>query len=366
MRRRLGLIISILPFLALALSACGAEMAAPVEKARVAFLYAGQSGEAGWSREHERGQEMVAAQLGEYVEIVALSAVPAWDTSAAERAIRALSAQGADMVFATSFGYMEPTISVASDFPDIFYEQCAGYKTASNVATYFGRMYQPMYLAGFVAGGMAEKGVIGYVANHPIPAVIRRINAFVLGVRAANAAARVRVVWTNVWYDAVLERQAAETLLDGGADIIAQDEGTIEPQKAAQARGKLSIGYGYDMAALVGDSVLTSPVWNWGPYYVERVQAMLDGTWASGQTWGGMQSGMVALAPLSPRVPADVVAALEQARGRILGAAWDVFCGPIAAHDGSIGVQAGECLSDAEMLGFNWFVAGVEGTVPAP
>jgi basic membrane protein A len=255
-------------------------------------------------------------------------------------------------------------LAVANENPNGIFEHNSGFKTAENMATYFGRIYQPRYLSGLVAGSMTEANLIGYVAAHPIPEVIRGINAFALGVREANPDAEVRVVWTNTWYDPVKEREAAEALLDEGADIIAQHQDTTEPQKAAKERGLLSIGYDSDMGQFVGDSVLTSPIWNWGVYYVDTVQSMLDGNWETHEYWGGLADDVVQLAPLSPKVPDDVKATVEAAKQKIVSGEWDVFCGPINAQDGSEKVPEGECLGDGDMLGMEWFVEGVAGTIP--
>jgi len=362
--KRFWQIVALTLILTMALGACGggqAEVEEPAEKLKVAFIYIGQPGDLGWTYEHERGRLMLEEQLGDQIETVTVPDVP--EGPDAEKAIRDVVNAGADVVFTTSFGFMDPTLTVAQEFPEVYFEHCSGYKTADNVATYFGRMYQPRYLSGLVAGSMTEKDLIGYVAAFPIPEVLRGINAFTLGVQAANPEAEVRVVWTNTWYDPVKEREAAEALLDEGVDIIAQHQDTTEPQKAAKERGLLSIGYDSDMAQFVGETVLTSPVWNWGSYYVATVQEILNGTWESHQYWGGMAEGVVELADLSPLVPENVTANVQAEKDRILGGDWDVFCGPINAQDGSLKVAEGECLSDEAMLGMDWLVEGVVGTL---
>jgi basic membrane protein A len=364
------LVLAGLITLALVLSACGAaqEEAAPQggeakEKVKVAYIYIGQPGDLGWTFEHDRGRKMLEEQLGDQVEVVTVPDVP--EGPEAEKAIRDVVQQGANVVFATSFGYMDQMLAVAGENPDVTFEHCSGYKTADNMATYFGRIYQPRYLSGLVAGAMTETNLIGYVAAFPIPEVVRGINAFTLGVREANPEAEVRVVWTNTWYDPVKEREAAEALLDEGADLIAQHQDTTEPQKAAKERGLLSIGYDSDMGQFVGESVLTSPVWNWGEYYVPTVQAVLDGSWETHQYWGGMADGVVELAPFSPKVPEDVKATVEAAKEKILSGDWDVFCGPVLAQDGSEKIAEGECMADGDLLSMDWFVEGVAGTIPA-
>jgi len=331
------------------------------EPLKIGFIYIGQPGDLGWTYEHERGRLMLEEEFGDLVETFTVPDVP--EGPDAEKAIRDMVQQGAEVVFTTSFGYMDPTVTVAAEFPDVVFEHCSGYKTADNVATYFGRMYQPRYLSGLVAGSMTETNEIGYVAAFPIPEVVRGINAFTLGVREANPDAEVRVVWTNTWYDPVKEREAAEALLGEGVDIITQHQDTTEPQKAAQEAGMLSVGYDADMAKFVGETVLTSPVWNWGAYYIDTVQTILDGTWETHQFWGGMDADVVTLAELSPLVPEDVATLVADAQATILSGDWDVFCGPINGQDGAERVAEGECMEDGAMLGMDWFVEGVIGTL---
>jgi basic membrane protein A len=365
MNKRMASLLALVVVAGLLLTACGGGAPAPAEepaeKIKVAFIYIGQPGDLGWTYEHDRGRKMLEEELGDQVEVIVVPDVPEGPDS--EKAMRDVVQQGAQVVFATSFGYMDPMFTVAQEYPDVIFEHCSGFKTADNMSTYFGRMYQPRYLSGLVAGSMTQNNFIGYAAAFPIPEVVRGINAFTLGVRKANPDAEVHVVWTNTWYDPVKEREAAEALLDEGADIIAQHQDTTEPQKAAKERGLLSVGYDSDMAQFVGDTVLTSPIWNWGQYYVATMKDVLDGTWETHQYWGGLADGAVELAPFSPKVTDDAKALVEEEEQRILGGDWDVFCGPINDQDGNEKVAAGECMSDGDMLGMDWFVEGVVGTL---
>jgi basic membrane protein A len=334
----------------------------PEEAFKVAFVYIGPPGDLGWTYEHDRGRKMLEEQLGDAVETKYIENVPEGPDAA--RVIRDYAQQGYDMIFTTSFGYMDPTLEVAQEFPDVLFEHCSGYKTADNMSTYFGRIYQPRYLSGIVAGEMTEVNKIGYVAAFPIPEVIRGINAFTRGVRSVNPEAEVSVVWTNTWYDPVKEREAAVALLDEGVDIVTQHQDTTEPQKAAQERGALSIGYDSDMRSFVGDTVLTSPIWNWGTYYVDTVQAAINGEWETHQFWGGLETDVVQLADYSPKVPEDVQNMVADERERIVDTDWDVFCGPVTDQGGNVVVAEGECMSDEDMLNMNFFVEGVVGTIP--
>ena len=326
---------------------------------KVAFIYVGPIGDLGWSWEHDRGRKMLESEFGSKVKTTYIESVPEGPDAA--RVIRQYAQQGYKVIFATSFGYMDPMLEVARDFPDTYFEHCSGFKTSPNMSTYFGRMYQPRYLSGIVAGKMTKTNVIGYAAAFPIPEVIRGINAFTLGARSVNPKVQVRVVWTSTWFDPVREREAAVALLDAGADIIAQHQDTTEPQKAAQERGLMSIGYDSDMRGFVGDSVLVSPVWNWGAYYVDTIKAVLNGTWKSHQYWGGLKEGIVELSAYSPKVPQavkDLVAAKQQ---EILNGSWDVFYGPIKDQSGKEVVAAGAKMSDIDMLNMSYFVEGVVG-----
>jgi basic membrane protein A and related proteins len=362
MKRRMLMVVGMVLVVSMALLACGGRPSASEGPFKVAFVYIGPPGDLGWTYEHDRGRKEVETEFGDAVETAYIENVEEGPDAA--RVMRQYAQEGYDMIFATSFGYMDPMFEVAEEFPDVLFEHCSGFKTLDNMSTYFGRIYQPRYLSGLVAGSMTEVNSIGYVAAFPIPEVIRGINAFTLGVREVNPEAEVRVVWTNTWYDPVREREAAIALLDAGVDIIAQHQDTTEPQKAAQERGALSIGYDSDMREFVGDTVLTSPIWHWGAYYVDTIRAAMDGEWQSHQYWGGLEDGVVELAPYSPKVPQDVRDLVAVAEAAIVGGDDTIFCGPINAQDGSVFVPAGQCLDDAAKLSMMVFVEGVVGTIP--
>ena len=239
----------------------------------------------------------------------------------------------------------------------------AGLETADNLGTYFGRIYQARYLSGMVAGAMTENNQLGYVAAFPIPEVVRGINAFTLGVLAVNPEATVKVVWTNTWFDPTKEKEAAKSLLETGCDVIAQHQDTAEPQVAAEEAGKYSIGYNNYMKEFAPNANLTSPIWNWGPFYVDTIKSVMDGSWTSEAYWGGLDEGIVDLAPISDKVPAEVVEQVEAKKQAMTDKEWDVFMGPIKAQDGSEKVAQGQVLTDAEMLSMDWFVAGVLGNL---
>ena len=363
MARRLWITITLALVIAMVLPAC-TEPAGDTKEGKpykVAFIYISPPGDLGWTYEHERARKLLEQKFDD--QIVTTYAENVAEGPEAARVMRRYAQEGYDMIFATSFGYMDYMYEVAEEFPEIKFAHCSGSRTRDNMATYFGRIYQPRYLSGIVAGKMTTTGNIGYVAAFPFPEVVRGINAFTLGVRSVNPEATVNVRWTNIWDDPAKEREVAIALLDAGADIIAQHQDSTEPQKAAQERGALSIGYNSDMRAFVGDTVLTSPVWNWGQYYIATVQAAMDGMWVSHQYWEGLGSDVVRLADFSAKVPPDVRNLVETAQRQIIQND-RIFCVPIRDQAGNQLVGIGECLSDADKLNMQFFVEGVVGTIP--
>jgi len=364
-KRTVLILISLVMVLSLVLVGCGSKTDDQTgeetkDKMKVGFIYVGPVGDAGWTYAHDLGRNYLVENVD--VETTYIESVP--EGADAERVLTQLVEEGNKVIFATSFGYMDAVISVAQKYPDVVFMHCSGYKTADNVGTYFGRMYQPRYLSGIAAGYKTESNVIGYVAAFPIPEVIRGINAFTLGVRSVNPDAKVKVVWTNTWYDPAAEKEAAMSLLEAGADVIAQHQDTPGPLQAAQERGAFAVGYNSDMKQFAPDAYLTSPVWNWGPYYVETVKAVIEGTWKSGQYWGGMADGTVDLAPLSALVDEKAKNVIEEKKQAMINGELEVFAGPINDQEGNVKVKEGEALTDGQMLEMNWFVEGVEGTIP--
>ncbi len=328
---------------------------------KVAFVYIGIPGDLGWTFEHDRGRLGAVEALGDKIETAFVENVP--EGPDATRVIRQFAQKGFDMIWATSFGYMDPTLEVAQEYPDVIFEHCSGYKSAENMGNYFGRIYQSRYLSGIVAGAATKTGVIGYVGAFPIPEVVRGINAFTLGVQKTNPKAVVKVVWTNTWFDPVVEREAAVALLDAGADVIAQHQDTTEPQKAAKERGLWSIGYHSDMAKFVGDSVLVSAMWEFSGYYTQQIKAAMDGSWKSGSFWGGLNEGIVKLSDFSPLVPDDVKDLVASEMEKIKSGEWDVFNGPVRDQSGKLVIADGEVPEDGMLLGMSFFVKGVEGSI---
>jgi basic membrane protein A and related proteins len=333
---------------------------------KVGFIYVGPIGDMGWTYAHDQGRLELESNLPN-VKSTYQESVP--ETAAdAERAIRQLAQDGNQVIFTTSFGYMDPTINVAKDFPDTVFVHISGYKTAENVGTAFGKIEEPRYVSGWIAGKMAASGKLGYVAAFPIPEVIRGINAFTLGVRAANPAATVNVVWTNTWFDPQAERLAAEALLDGGADVIAQHQDTAGPSQAAEARGKYAVGYDSDQTSAAPKAILTRPIWHWGGFYTDTVKAVIDGTWTTSQYWGGWQDGIVDLSPITDLVPDEIKTEAEtmiESFKKGEQTIFTVFAGPLTDQTGAEKVAEGAAMTGEELLSMTWFVAGVNGEIPS-
>ena len=349
----------------LAPAGCGTAPDKPAAPGRggelkVGFVYISPVGDAGYSWAHDQGRKAIAKLPG--VTTTFVEAVK--EGADAERVIVDLAQGGYDLIFTTSFGFMDTTMKAARDFPNVKFMHCSGFKAGENASNYFGRIYQARYLTGMVAGAMTRSNVLGYVAAFPIPEVIRGINAFTLGARSVNPKAQVRVVWTRTWFDPALEKAAAFSLLDLNADVIAQHQDSPGPQEAAQQRGKYSIGYNSDMAAFAPRAHLTAAVWNWGPLYEAIVQEARAGAWTGNRAiWWGMDKGVVDIAPFGPMVPQAVRDKVLARRAEFVRGVDTVFAGPIRDQSGQVRIAGGTQAKDEDLLRMTWFVDGVVGSV---
>ncbi|WP_083441259.1 BMP family ABC transporter substrate-binding protein [Nitriliruptor alkaliphilus] len=328
---------------------------------RVGFVHVSPVTDGGWTTSHDNGAQAVADEFGDRVEITTVDQVA--EGPDAERVIEDLARQGHDIIFATSFGFMEPMLAVAEQYPDVVFEHATGYLTADNMGNYFGAAEEGRYLEGMAAAAASETGELGYVAAFPIPEVVRGINAWTLGARSVNPDATVRVVWTSTWYDPDLEGQAAQSLLDAGVDAIGMHQDTPATGQAADAVGAKWTGYHTDRSDEVPDAWLTATVWDWGPFYVQRVQEVMDGTWESQSYYGTMADGMVNLAPFGESVPEDIQGEIETRQQEIIDGDFEPFTGPINDQDGQERVADGESMSFEDLMSFDWFVEGVIGDV---
>ncbi len=333
----------------------------PAVPLKVGFVYVAPITETGWVRQHEEGRKTVVAALGGKVKTTFIESVP--EGPDAERVIRDLAQQGNKLIFTPSFGYMEPTLKVAKDFPDVKFESITGYKTAPNVAVANARYYEGRYLAGIAAGRMTKTNVAGYVAGFPIPEVLQGINAFTLGMRSVNSKAQVKVVWLNAWFDPPRERDAAMSLFNQDVDVIAFHTGSDAVMRAAQERGKLAVAYHSDMRKAGPDAQIVAVTHQWGSYYTSRAQAVLDGSWKSTTTWGGVKEGMISVGGFGPQVPKAVQDEVLARQKDIASGKLKPFSGAIVDNDGKPQLGAGQSMTDEQILSMNYLVAGVVGKI---
>ena len=346
-------------------AACAFSLAptSAISQTKIGFLYVAPLTDAGWVHQHDLGRQAVEAALGKSVQTTYVENVA--EGPDAERVLRDLVRQGHRLIFTPSFGYMEPTITVAKEFPEVKFESITGYKTAANVATANARYYEGRYLAGVAAGRMTRTNLAGYVAGFPIPEVLQGINAFTLGMRSVNPRAEVRVVWLDTWFDPTRERDAAMTLFNQKVDVIAFHTASTAVMVAAQERGKLAVAYHSDMRKIAPDAQIIAVTHQWGNYYTARASALLSGTWQSGNVWGGVKEGMIRVGDFGSKVPKAVQA-------EVLARQRDIASGkllPFQAreavldNEGHEVIARGQSLSDAQILGMNYLVAGVQGKV---
>jgi simple sugar transport system substrate-binding protein len=328
---------------------------------KVGFVYVSPITEAGWTRQHEEGRKAVDKALGASVKTTFVENVP--EGADAERVIRDLAREGHKIIFTPSFGYMEPTLKVAQEFPDVKFESITGYKTALNVAVANARYYEGRYLAGVAAGRMTRSNLAGYVAGFPIPEVLQGINAFTLGMRSVNPRAQVNVVWLNTWFDPTKERDAAMALFNQKVDVIAFHTASTAVMAAAQERGKMAVAYHSDMRKVAPDAQIIAVTHEWGAYYTARVKAVQQGQWQSGTVWGGMKEGMVRVGDFGPKVPKAVQTEVLAKQKEVASGKLQPFAGPITDNEGKLVLPSGQVLSDVEILGMNYLVAGVQGKV---
>lgn len=338
-------------------------LAAPAraeDKLKVGFVYVGPVADYGYSFQHDLSRKALAEALPDKVETTYLENVPEADS---ERAIEKLARSGMGLIFTTSFGFMEPTLKVAKKFPKVKFEHATGYKRAANVSTYSARFYEGRYVCGKIAATLTKSGTVGYIASFPIPEVVSGINAFMLGAQSVNPNVKLKIVWVNTWFDPGKEAEAAKALLAQGADILAQHTDSAAPLQEAEKQGKLAFGQSSDQYRFAPKAQLTAVVDDWNGYVIREAKAVLDGSWQSHDTWGGIKDGMVVLAPFT-NMPADVKAMAEDTVKAIATGKVHPFAGPVTKQDGSVAVKAGETAPDPMILGMNWYVKGIDDTLP--
>ena len=333
--------------------------AAPLQ---ACFVYVSPVGQAGWTYQHDQGRQALAAALGDLVRTRFVESVAEGPDS--ERVMRDLANQGCNLIFATSFGYLEPALRVAADYPAVRFEHAGGYKTAPNLGTYNARYYEARWLAGWLAGKHSKTGVAGYVAGFPVPEVVQGINAFTLGMLAANPKAEVKLVWLNAWFDPSRERDAALTLINQGADVLSNHSGSTAVAQVAEEKGVALLAYQSDMARFAPTAQLAAVTHHWGAYYTQVATAVLAQTWRPVAVWGGMKDGLVQLSAVNPALPGPVKAELALRQQALLDGRFKPFAAPLIDNTGRIRLAHG-ALTDAQIAGMDWLVQGVGGSLPA-
>jgi len=333
------------------------------EPLKIAFAYVGPVGDGGWSFAHDNSRKAIEAEFGDKVVTSFVESVP--ESADAERVIRDMAGQGNQLIFGTTFGYMEPMLKVAADNAGVKFEHATGYKQAGNMRTYDSRTYEGAYMAGVIAGAMTKTNTLGVVGSIPIPEVVRNINAFTLGAQSSNPKIKTKVVWVNGWFDPPKETEAATSLINGGADVLFQNTDSPAVLKTAEAKGMRAFGWDSDMTAYGPKAHLASAIINWGPYYIKATKEALDGNWqGGGHSWWGVKEGAIDIVSIAEDVPAETKAKVEEVKKGLADGSFVIWKGPIADNTGKVQVAEGSVADDPFLGGLNFYVKGVEGKVP--
>ncbi|WP_420397015.1 BMP family ABC transporter substrate-binding protein [Nioella sp.] len=351
----------------MAASALSLGLAAPVlaqdDPTQVGFIYVGSIGDLGWTYEHDRGRLAVEEHFGDAVETSYVENVP--EGADAERVLTQMALSGADLIFTTSFGYMDPTNAVAERFPNVRFEHATGYRRDHpNVSTYSARFYEGRAVMGHIAGHMTESNIVGYIASFPIPEVIRGINSAFIHAREVNPDVEFRIVWAYTWFDPAVEADAAQALIDQGADVIMQHTDSTAPMTVLAEAGAIGFGQASDMYQFAPAPRVSAIIDDWAPYYIARTQAVMDGTWESTDTWDGIGPGMVGIGEMTDAIPEEVRASAQAMVEAIAAGEYHPFTGPLNRQDGSAWLAEGEVADDGTLAGMNFYVEGITGDVP--
>ncbi|WP_298831764.1 BMP family ABC transporter substrate-binding protein [uncultured Piscinibacter sp.] len=350
------------PAAAPAASPVAAAPAKP-EPLKIAFAYVGPVGDGGWTFAHDNGRKAVEAEFGDKVVTSFVEKVP--EAADAERVFRDMAGQGNTLIFGTTFGYMEPMLKVAADMKDVKFEHATGYKQADNMRTYDSRTYEGAYMAGIIAGGMTKTNTLGVVGSIPIPEVIRNINSFTMGAQSVNPKIKTKVVWVNEWFNPPKETEAAQSLLNGGADVLFQNTDSSAVLQTAGKAKKFAFGWDSDMSAYSPEAHLASAIINWGPYYIKATRDALEGTWKGNEaSWWGVKEGTIDIVSISDKVPAEVKAKVEAVKAGLKDGSFAIWKGPIVGQDGKELLKKDEVADDKWLGGIKFYVKGVEGKVP--
>lgn len=333
------------------------------EPLKAAWVYVGPVGDAGWTYAHDQGRKAVEAEYGDKVKTSFVEKVP--EGADAERVIRDLAAQGNKIIFATSFGYMEPMLKVAAEFPDVKFEHATGYKTAPNMRIYDAKFYEDAYAAGVIAGSMSKSGTIGFVGSFPIPEVLRNINAYTLGAQSVNPKIKTKVVWVSTWFDPPKEGEAAQSLINGGADVLLQNTDSSAVLQTAEKNGKYAFGWDSDMSAFAPKAHLASCIVDWGGYYKKAVKDVIDGSWKTERTVWGVKEGQNDLVKVADVVPEATKKKIDEIKAGMKAGSFEVFTGPLLSNDGKELLAQGVAADQAWKDKIDFYVKGVEGKIPS-
>jgi basic membrane protein A len=356
-----------LKFLPLCVAA-GLMVSAPVaafaaEPLKVAFVYLGPRGDGGWTQQHDMGRLGLEKEMGDKIKTIFVENVP--ETADSERVFRQLAQVGYTLIFATSFGYMEPLQKVAKLFPDVKFEHVNGFKTAANISVYEPRFEEGFYLIGIIAGQMTKSNTLGFIGSFPIPSVVRGIDSMTLGAQAVNPKIKTKAIWVNTWYDPGKERQAADTLIAEGADNVAQNTDSPASIQAAQEKGTYAFSIDADMSSFGKKAQLSGTTEDWSGYYIAETKKVLDGSWTGNRhTRWGLKEGMVVMAPLNPAIPPEAVKVFETKKAALIDGSLNPFAGPIKDNSGKEMVAAGATMTPVTFNSLNWYVDGIDGSVP--
>jgi basic membrane protein A and related proteins len=344
-------------------AAAPASAAVKPEPLKAAWVYVGPVGDAGWTFAHDQARKAVQAEFGDRVKTTFVEKVP--EGADAERVIRDLATQGNKIIFATSFGFMEPMVKVAGEFPDVKFEHATGYKTGLNMRVYDAKFYEDAYMAGVLAGRMTKSSTLGFVGSFPIPEVLRNINAFTLGAQSVNPKITTKVVWVNTWFDPAKEGEAAQTLINGGADVLLQNTDSSAVLQTAEKNGKYAFGWDSDMSAIAPKAHLASCTVDWSHYYKKAVKEVIDGTWSTGRTVWGVKEKQNALIKVASFVPEDAVKKLGSIKAGMLDGSFEVFTGPIVDNSGKERLAKDTKADQGWKDKVDFYVKGVEGKIPS-
>ena len=349
---------------AAAAPAAAASAVAKPEPLKIAFAYVGPVGDGGWTFAHDNARKAVEKEFGDKVVTSFVEKVP--EAADAERVFRDMVGQGNKLIFGTTFGYMEPMLKVAADTKGVMFEHATGYKQADNQRTYDSRTYEGAYMAGVIAGKMTKSNTLGVVGSIPIPEVIRNINSFTLGAQSVNPKVKTKVVWVNEWFNPPKETEAAQSLINGGADVLFQNTDSSAVLQTAAKNKKLAFGWDSDMTAYAPEAHLASAIINWAPYYIQATRDALEGKWkGGGHTWWGVKEGAIDIVSISDKVPAETKAAIDKIKAGLKDGSFVVWKGPILGQDGKEVLKKDEAADDKFMSGISFYVKGVEGKVPS-